>query len=415
MTLQKMYPSIPFSPSTILTQDIGEGDTIIYVADVNVFPEGPNLATIGIDESAETIEYAQKIPGALSGCTRGVEGQARAWLTNEVIARNFTAKDYETLVENVETLESNKQPVGDYATNEALEEHVNDETNPHQVTTEQIGAATQEEVNTLKENADAHIANFNNPHQVTAKQIGAATTGELPPIKFYTTLEQMGLSDADMAEDDFIGNLAKISNKTHSRYIFILMDINNVSFYPNLMKSINKQLTIDNVTNADVPAVTLKIERVADAWRAIKIELFVENGYGNLTNEQARQKTIIAYANRDGDTMYFYPFREVAKIQPVIDITPLNGWEFRWFKMTKVGNIVTLIFTSKGVGVLADGTVIGIVPEGYRPIENCSVSMSHNGSNHQGRIAIDTAGNIKIYNITDATDKIDSSGSFITN
>lgn len=51
----------------------------------------------------------------------------------------------------------------------ALKAHINDTNNPHQVSTQQIGAATAVELN-------AHVQNRNNPHQVTAAQVGALST-----------------------------------------------------------------------------------------------------------------------------------------------------------------------------------------------------------------------------------------------
>ena len=98
----KLYPGIAFSPVAELTDNVGAGDTIIPVSDVEAFPPAPNLATIGTDEKGETILYAAKTATALSGCTRGVEGTARAWSAGEPIARNWTAKDHASLIAAVE-------------------------------------------------------------------------------------------------------------------------------------------------------------------------------------------------------------------------------------------------------------------------------------------------------------------------
>lgn len=96
--MAKLYPGIAFSPPTTLTENIGAADTIIRVADASVFPPAPNYATIGTDEDGETIEYAAKADGLLSGCTRGVEGMAKTWQKGEVIARNFTAADHNSMI-----------------------------------------------------------------------------------------------------------------------------------------------------------------------------------------------------------------------------------------------------------------------------------------------------------------------------
>lgn len=100
--MKAMYPGIPFSPQATLTDNIGAADTIIKVSDVAAFPDAPNYATIGTDEDGETIFYTAKTATALSGCTRGVEGAAKAWAAGELIGRNFTAADHAALIDNVQ-------------------------------------------------------------------------------------------------------------------------------------------------------------------------------------------------------------------------------------------------------------------------------------------------------------------------
>lgn len=96
-----MYKGIPFSPKTTIIEDINAGSTVIKVADTSVFPEAPNLATIGTDEDAETILYSAKSGDSLSGCTRGVEGTAKSWSSGAIIARNFTAVEYGYIIDNI--------------------------------------------------------------------------------------------------------------------------------------------------------------------------------------------------------------------------------------------------------------------------------------------------------------------------
>lgn len=99
-----MYKGIPFSPKTTITEDINAGSTVIKVADTSVFPDAPNLATIGTDEDAETILYSAKSGDSLSGCTRGVEGTAKSWSSGAIIARNFTAVEYGYIIDNIKQL-----------------------------------------------------------------------------------------------------------------------------------------------------------------------------------------------------------------------------------------------------------------------------------------------------------------------
>jgi hypothetical protein len=102
-----MYKGIAFSPQANLADNVGAADTIIKVSDVSAFPDAPNYATIGTDETGETILYTAKTATALSGCTRGVEGTAKAWTAGELIGRNFTAVDHAALIENVEKVIKN--------------------------------------------------------------------------------------------------------------------------------------------------------------------------------------------------------------------------------------------------------------------------------------------------------------------
>lgn len=111
--MEPMYRGIPFSPQTTITDSIGAGDTVIPVADVSAFPDAPNYATIGTDTDGETIKYTAKTSSSLSGCTRGVEGTAKAWGSGSIIARNHTAKDMESLQKNVE--EHNEALLGKYS------------------------------------------------------------------------------------------------------------------------------------------------------------------------------------------------------------------------------------------------------------------------------------------------------------
>ena len=104
--LETMYPGIAFSPQTRLTAAISATDTVISVESTAGFPDGPNYATIGTDESAETIFYAVKLEGQLSGCVRGIEGFPQSWLIGDVLGRNFTAKDYNVLISNIQKLQA---------------------------------------------------------------------------------------------------------------------------------------------------------------------------------------------------------------------------------------------------------------------------------------------------------------------
>ena len=106
MALETMYEGLAFSPQTTLTSAIGASEQVIPVADVSVFPDAPNYATIGgSDGNGETILYTAKTSNSLSGCTRGIEGTAQTWDSGEIISRNWTAKDHGVLIANLKALE----------------------------------------------------------------------------------------------------------------------------------------------------------------------------------------------------------------------------------------------------------------------------------------------------------------------
>ena len=138
--LKTMYPAAVNSKATTTLGALDPDTTQITVLDAEVLPEAPNLLVLGSDNTAETVLLTAK-DGNLLTVERGFQGIAKTWKAGTLIARNFTAYDYDVVVENIETLESNKQPVGDYATQEALE-------------------ATQEEVDTLATNQNG-VRNYN--------------------------------------------------------------------------------------------------------------------------------------------------------------------------------------------------------------------------------------------------------------
>ena len=110
-----MYEGKSFSPSTILTQGVNDTATRIYVEDVSVFPDAPNLAVIGTTGVGEVVKYYAKGLDFLDGVERGVDGVAQSWSAGDAIARNFTKTDYEALCQNITTLNEDKTESADVA------------------------------------------------------------------------------------------------------------------------------------------------------------------------------------------------------------------------------------------------------------------------------------------------------------
>lgn len=106
--MKEMYKGMVNSPQTKIDQAINAADTDIKVKDGSVFPDGPNLAVIGIDQHAETILYSAVNNNILVGCARGYQGSAKNWESNSPIARNFTEADLNAVQENIRTLDEAK-------------------------------------------------------------------------------------------------------------------------------------------------------------------------------------------------------------------------------------------------------------------------------------------------------------------
>ncbi|MFD2330674.1 hypothetical protein ACFSR7_15585, partial [Cohnella sp. GCM10020058] len=101
MAQQTMYPAIANSPQTELSAAIDAAQVTVPVTDASKLPAAPNLATIGSDETAETILYTGKSGNTLTGVTRGYQGLAKAWSIGTKAARLFTAADWDAARTNL--------------------------------------------------------------------------------------------------------------------------------------------------------------------------------------------------------------------------------------------------------------------------------------------------------------------------
>jgi hypothetical protein len=99
-----MYKGVEGSPETKLVNAISNIATTITIQDASVLPAAPNFACL-FDETGkvEVIEYTVKSGQNLT-CIRGVSGQRLAWPIGTSVARNFTAIDYNRVVDNVSAM-----------------------------------------------------------------------------------------------------------------------------------------------------------------------------------------------------------------------------------------------------------------------------------------------------------------------
>ena len=106
MSQQTLYPAMINSPSSTLTSSIISTDSTLLLSNIAVLPSPPNLLTIGYDtDSPETCLYTN-ISGNTITVQRGIEGIAQSWNIGTKIARVFTAYDYNSVISNIEELNS---------------------------------------------------------------------------------------------------------------------------------------------------------------------------------------------------------------------------------------------------------------------------------------------------------------------
>ena len=238
-TLEQMYTPQAFSPQTALSQDIGASDTRIYVANVNVFPTPPTLATIGTDAaSAETVKITAKGTNFID-VQRGLLGTAKSWTTNSVIARNFSAADQTAIQNNINTLNATK-----------LESVEADDVVNNTLTNDKLAKVA---TNTLK---GRKSVNQGNVEDLSASDVRAMLDIQKGADATNTVLEAAG--DTTIADNDKLV-LVDVSVSSGSKIRTVLWSaiktvLNNL-FVPKT-RTVNKKALSENIslTAADVGA-----------------------------------------------------------------------------------------------------------------------------------------------------------------
>ena len=238
-TLEQMYTPQAFSPQTALSQDIGASDTRIYVANVNVFPTPPTLATIGTDAaSAETVKITAKGTNFID-VQRGLLGTAKSWTTNSVIARNFSAADQAAIQNNINTLNATK-----------LESVEADDVVNNTLTNDKLAKVA---TNTLK---GRKSVNQGNVEDLSASDVRAMLDIQKGADVTHTVLEAAG--DTTIADNDKLV-LVDVSVSSGSKIRTVLWSaiktaLNNL-FVPKT-RTVNKKALSEDIslTAADVGA-----------------------------------------------------------------------------------------------------------------------------------------------------------------
>lgn len=139
-TLTPMYSPQANSPQTTTVGALTEGSTQVVVLDASILPSAPTLLVLGGEtNAAETVLCTDVNENTLT-IQRAVEGAASAWAAGTTIGRLFCAADLAAVQENITKLNQGK------AETLALNSHINNTGNPHEVTAEQVGALVQSDL-----------------------------------------------------------------------------------------------------------------------------------------------------------------------------------------------------------------------------------------------------------------------------
>lgn len=115
-TLETMYAPQANSPTTSTVGNISSSATSVAVLDASVLPSPPMLLVLGGDtENSETVLCTAVSSNTLT-ITRAIEGTARAWAGGTAIGRLFTAKDLQTVQNNITALNDDKAPASSVPT-----------------------------------------------------------------------------------------------------------------------------------------------------------------------------------------------------------------------------------------------------------------------------------------------------------
>lgn len=102
MPVANMYASKNNSPQTTLAVGITAEATSMTLADATVLTSAPGIAVLGNSDNAEVVIYQSINGNVVSGLIRGSGGTTEhGWDEGTVVARNFTALDFDNFVSNI--------------------------------------------------------------------------------------------------------------------------------------------------------------------------------------------------------------------------------------------------------------------------------------------------------------------------
>jgi len=210
----QMFSGIVNSPITTLSVGIDNSVTTISITDISKVPVAPNLLTISGGENAETIKYTGISGNDLTGCTRGLQGNASSWNMGVSVMRAFTAYDHDTFKNNIEdhvgnTTTPHGADTASTASKIALRDASGNLTAKQIISDVAIGTAPIQVTSTTKvtnlnvEQVDGHDAGTSAGNVLVLDGSGLVPVGNVPSLSFSkitsglpTTIEGYGITDA---------------------------------------------------------------------------------------------------------------------------------------------------------------------------------------------------------------------------
>ncbi|WP_138756533.1 hypothetical protein [Paenibacillus sinopodophylli] len=303
--LLPMYPGIANSYQTELSAAITAAVTTIPLQSVavTILPDGPNIAVIGTDETAETIHYTGKSGNTLTGVTRGYNGTtARSWALGSRVARMFTAADWDSARQNIETLNTMQSEAAAFQT--TLKRGLNS-INASQSSQAEFVVQGRSLVNLLGKTGnfelDTNSDGVANGFEATLN--GATASLESTNVKYGTKAQKItaNVGDTSTLREIRSSNLPFDANK----YYLALVDVvTDGSSQANLLMN-NGSANLGNVITSTSKAIYKKWQQVTAATNgAFKIMNFNNigvTGWVQFDGARIFEVTAADYAKIDVD------------------------------------------------------------------------------------------------------------------
>lgn len=271
--LKTMYKGVVNSPETYLKEILTQGATVMYVADGSVFGTLPTLATIGDSENAETVLVKSKRSDGGYDIQRGFEGTDKKWDKAIVVERNFTNYDYQTLVDNTNTLNTSKV----------------DKVSGKNLSTNDFTTAYKNKLNNLSSTATGNEATTSNRGYMSASD--KTKLNSIDPSKYATTSTTDSLSTKVQSIEQTVANKAdKTDIKT--KLSELTGDSTHRTVTDSEKSTWNSKLS--SVSGQDVSRAKTKGYSSASSWTSVGNTRDVEDWIGDFDKRTRENKTAIS-------------------------------------------------------------------------------------------------------------------------